>query len=146
MPDEAAAPAVVSPPQSRFIANVSLPQKFDTKGNLAANWKKWVQIWKAYEIDTGLGKQPSALCVATFITCIGPDALGIHTGLPFSSDAPRENTDKVSELRHNCCIGRVNVIYERNNLNNRSQEANESIDPYTTALGTLAGTCEFGSL
>ena len=27
-----------TPPFMMFIANVSLPQKFDTKGNLAANW------------------------------------------------------------------------------------------------------------
>ena len=146
MPDEAPAPAVVNPPQSRFIANVSLPQKFDTKGNLAANWKKWVQIWKAYEIVTGLDKQPSTLHVATFITCIGPDTLEIHTGLPFSSDAERENMDKVLGLWQNYCIGKTNVIYERYKFNNRSQEANESIDAYTTALRTLAETCEFGSL
>ena len=31
--------ATVIPPSPRFIANVSLPRKFDTKGNLAANWK-----------------------------------------------------------------------------------------------------------
>ena len=146
MPDEAPAPAVVNPPQSRFIANVSLPQKFDTKGKLAANWKKWVQIWKAYEIVTGLDKQPSTLRVATFITCIGPDALEIHSRLPFSSDAERENMDKVLELWQNYCIGKTNVIYERYKFNNRSQEANESIDAYTTALRTLAETCEFGSL
>ena len=42
MPDEAEAVAAPgsSPPLTRFIANVSLPQKFDTKGNLAANWEK----------------------------------------------------------------------------------------------------------
>ena len=59
MPDEADAVAAPgsSPPFTRFTANVSLPQKFDTKGNLAANWKKWIQIWKAYEIVTGLDKQ-----------------------------------------------------------------------------------------
>ena len=146
MPDEADAPPVISPPQSGFIANVSLPQKFDTKGNLAANWKKWVQVWKAYEIVTGLDKQPSTLRVATFITCIGPDALEIHTGLPFSSDAERENMDKVLELWQNYCIGRTNVIYERYKFNNRSQQADESIDAYTTALRTLAETCEFGLL
>ena len=146
MPDEAAAPAVVKPPQSRFIANVSLPQRFDTKGNLAANWKKWVQIGKAYKIVTGLDKQPSTLRVATFITCIGSDTLEIHTGLPFSSDAERENMDKVLELWQNYCIGRTNVIYKRYKFNNRSKEANESIDTYTTALRTLAETCEFGSL
>ena len=59
MQDEAEAVAAPgsTPPFTRFIANVSLPQKFDTKGNLAANWKKWIQIWKAYEIVTGLDLQ-----------------------------------------------------------------------------------------
>ena len=66
-----------TPPFTRFIANVSLQQKFDTKKNQAANWKKWMQIWKAGVrnlIVTGLDKQPSTLLVAKFITCIGPDA------------------------------------------------------------------------
>ena len=135
-----------TPPFMMFIANVSLPQKFDTKGNLAANWKKWIQIWKAYEIVPGLDKQPSKLRVATFITCIGPDALEIHTGLPFQSDDDRQNIDKVLELWQNYCIGKTNVIYERYRFNNHSQESDESIDAYTTALHTLAETCEFGSL
>ena len=141
MPDEEDAPPVISPPKSRFIASVSLPQKFDTKGNLATNWKKWIQVWKAYEIVTGLDKQPSTLRVPMFITCIGPDALEIHTGLPFSSDPERENMDKELELQQNYCIGRTNVIYERYKFNNRSQQADESIDAYTTALCTLAETC-----
>ena len=148
MPDEADAVAAPgsSPPFTRFIANVSLPQKFDTKGNLAANWKKWIQIWKAYEIVTGLDKQPSTLRVATFITCIGPDALEIHTGLPFQSHDDRQNIGKLLELWQNYCIGKTNVIYERYNFNNLLQEPDESIDAYTTALPTLAKTCEFGSL
>ena len=112
MPDEAEAVAAPgsSPPFTRFIANVSLQQKFDTRGNLAANWKKWIQSWKAYEIVTGLDKQPSTLCVASFIACIGPDALKIHTGLPFQSDDDRQNIDKVFELWQNYCIGKTNVI------------------------------------
>ena len=60
--------------------------------------------------------------------------------LPFSSDAERENMDKVLELWQNYCIGKTNVIYERYKFNNRSQEANESTDAYTTALRTLAET------
>ena len=140
MPDEAEAVAAPG------IANVSLLQKFDTKGNLAANWKKWIQIWKAYEIVTGLDKEPSTLCVATFITCIGPDALKIHTGLPFQSDDDRQNMDKVLELWQNYCIGKMNVIYERYRFNNCWQESDELIDAYTTALRTLAETLEFGSL
>ena len=131
---------------TRFIANVSLPQKCDTKGNLAANWKKWIQIWKAYEIVTGLDKQPSTLRVATFITYIGPDALEIHTGLLFPSDDDRQNIDKVLELWQDYCIGKTNVIYERYRFNNHLQESGESIDAYATALHTLVETCEFGLL
>ena len=44
------------------------------------------------------------------------------------------------------CIGKMNVIYERYKFNNRSQEPDESIDTYATALWTLAETCEFGHL
>ena len=97
MPDP---PVEVQPP-SRFVDNVSLPQKLDTKGNLAANWKKWLQVWKAYEIFMGLDKQPSSLHVATFITCIGPDALEIHTGLPFASEEERDGIHKVLHVGSN---------------------------------------------
>ena len=135
-----------TPPFTSFIANVSLPQKFDSKGNLAAHWKKWVEIWKAYETVTGLHKQPSTLRVATFITCIGPDALEIHTGLPFPSDDDRQSIEKVLELWQNYCIGKTNVINERYRFNNRLQESDESFDACTTALRTLAETCEFRSL
>ena len=50
------------------------------------------------------------------------------------------------ELWQNYCIGKTNVIYERYRFNNRLQESDESIDAHTTALRTLAKTCEFGSL
>ena len=91
MPGEAEAAAVAGNtlPFSRFIANVTLPQKFTTKGNLRANLKKCIQIWKAYEIVTELDKQPSKHRVTTFITCIGPCALEIHTGLLFPLDDDR---------------------------------------------------------
>ena len=91
---------------------------------------------------TGLDKQPSTLRVATFIPCIGPDALEILTGLPFQSDDDRQNIDKVLELWQ----GKTNVIYERYRFNNRSQESDESIDAYTTALRTFAETCEHPSV
>ena len=109
------------PPSSSFVANVSLPQKFDIKGNLAANRRKWLQISKANGIVTGLDKQPSALRIASFITCIGPAALEIHTELPFSPEDERENIDKVLELWQNYCIEKANVTYERYKFNNRPQ-------------------------
>ena len=93
-----------------------------------------------------MDKQTSTLRAATFVTYIGLDALEIHTGLPFQSDVDRQNIDKVLELWQNYCIGKTNVIYERYRFKNCLQESDESIDAYTTALRTLAETCEFGSL
>ena len=61
-------------------------------------------------------------------------------------DDDRQNIDKELELWQNYYIGKTNVIYERYRFNNRLQESDESIDAYTTALCTLAETCEFGSL
>lgn len=54
--------------------------------------------------------------------------------------------DKVLELMGKYCVGETNVIYERYLFNNRSQEANESVDAYATALRTMAMSCNFGAL
>ena len=38
-----------------------------------------------------LNEKESKFRVATFITCIGPDALEVHKGLPFRSDEKKKN-------------------------------------------------------
>ena len=53
---------------------------------------------------------------------------------------------KCSKLWQDYCIGRTNIIHEKYKFNNRSQQADESIDAYTTALRTLAETCKFALL
>ena len=68
------------------------------------------------------------LRVATFITCIGKEALEVHNGLPFQSDEEKTEINKVLELWANHCIGKTNIIYERYKFNNRSQEQTETID------------------
>ena len=116
------------------------------KGNLSENWKKWKQVWDAYETVTKLNEKESKFRVATFITCIGPDALEVHNGLPFRSDEEKQDINVVLNLWKSHCIGQTNVIYERYKFNNRKQESHESIDVYAAALRALAATCEFGEL
>ena len=70
-----------------FSCNVSLPPKIEIRcENLCKEWKQWRQIWDAYEEVTELRNKTSRLRVATFITCIGKEALEVHNGLPFQSD------------------------------------------------------------
>ena len=82
----------------------------------------------------------------TFITRIGPEALEIHNGLPFRAEEEKQDINVVLNLWNSYCIGQTSVIYERYRFNNRHQGPSESIDAYTTALQSLAATCEFGSL
>ena len=129
-----------------FTSNVPLPPRLELRGNLAKNWKNWLQTWKAYETITSLHLKPQDYRVATFITCIGPEALEIHSGLPFASEAEKGRIDKVLELWNNYCVGKTNTIYERYKFHNRSQEPCETIDAYATAVRSLADTCSFGNL
>ena len=53
---------------------------------------------------------------------------------------------KILELWKNCCLGKINIIYERYRFINCVQEANQSFDTYASALDALAATCNFGQL
>lgn len=83
-----------------FTTNVPPPGRLELKGNLSENWKKWKQVWDAYETVTKLNVKESKFRVATFITCFCPDALEeVHNGLPFRSDEEKQDINVVLNLR-----------------------------------------------
>ena len=127
-------------------SNVPLPPNLSVTGDLASQWKKWKQIWDSFEIVTALNSKEKAYRIATFITCIGPDAIEIYNGLPFASKEEKKDIDKVTELFGKHCIGESNVIYERYILNNRNQEPGESFDNLITSLRALSLSCDYGAL
>ena len=127
-------------------SNVPHPQHLNVSGNLASQWKKWKQIWDSYEIVTGLNQKDTAYRVATFITCIGPDAIEIYNGLAFENEGDNQDIEKVIELFNKHCVGEQNVIYERYIFNNRAQEQGETFDSFVSSLRTLAISCDYGNL
>lgn len=135
----------VIPPHA-IQSNLPVPSRLDTRGNIAENWKRWKQVWDSFEIASRLNQQENQIRVATFITCIGSDALEVYNSLPFEREDDKMVMSKVLELMEKHCIGQTNVIYERYCFNNRNQENGESFDEYLTALKVLAKTCNFGSL
>ena len=94
---------------------------------------------------SGLKSQSSAYRVATFITCIGPDALDVYNALPFETPADAQDIQKVLDLMEEHFIEETNTIYERYNFQKRQQKDSATIDQYVTALKTLARTCSFGT-
>ncbi|KAK6190707.1 hypothetical protein SNE40_002510 [Patella caerulea] len=101
------------PPLPTFHSNVPLPPKLEVKGNLSNNWKRWRQLWDSFEIVSRTKDQSGKYRVATFITCVGPDALDIYNGLPFENEEAKTNMDTILNLMERHCLGETNVIYER---------------------------------
>ena len=127
-------------------SSLPLPPRLELSGNVAESWKKWKQRWESFEIASRLVDQENKYRVATFITCVGDDAIEIYNALPFEQEEDKQNMSKVLELMERHCIGQTNVIYERYCFNNRNQESGELFDCYLTALKALAKTCNFGAL
>ncbi|KAK3084785.1 hypothetical protein FSP39_018986 [Pinctada imbricata] len=136
-----AAPNVVFVP-----SNIPLPGKLDIKGNLSTNWKKFKRVWSNYEIASNLRQKDNEMRTATFLTCVGANALELFDGFHFENENDKTDIDKVIEAFETFCIGQTNEIYERYTFNRRDQENNENIDSYVASLRSLSKTCKFGTL
>ena len=78
-----------------FTSNVLPPGRLKLKGKLPDNWKKWKQVWDAYETVTKFSEKESGFRVTTFITCIGADAPQVHNGLPFRNEDEKQDMNVV---------------------------------------------------
>ena len=135
-----------TPTMPIFTSKLPTPPNINLNGDLRENWKQWKQIWDAYALVTGLTQQSSEFQVATFVTCIGQQALKIHNGLPFKTDEEKRDMGKILELWSEYCNGKTNIIYKRYKFNNWQQKSDESIEAYATVLRDLASSCNYGSL
>ena len=64
--------------------NIPFPTQISLKGNLNANCKRFFRVWENYEIATGLiFFDDMELRTATFLTCVGLDALEKREGFKF---------------------------------------------------------------
>ena len=113
------ASGATSPPIQQQILSpyIPLPPKLDLRGNLASNWKKFKRLWVNYEIATRLNTKSKQLCVATLITCLGPDILDIYDGLPFTTEEEREDIDVVLKLLEDYGVGETNGMCSINATN-----------------------------
>ena len=84
-----AAPAASAQLNLQFSPIPSLipfPTKLDLDGNIATNWKRFKRSWTNYEIASGLISKDKRLRTATFLTCIGSEAMDVFDGFDFGED------------------------------------------------------------
>ena len=114
-----------------------------TEGNLSSNWKRFKRAWDNYAIVARLNRFQDNFKTATFLSCVGEDALEIFEGMDFASAEDHSKLNIVVNKFKELCLGETNEIYKRFILNKRQKKENETVDQYVTALRTMAQTCKF---
>ena len=137
------ASTVTTEVQPLLPAGLAMPKPLKTEGNLASNWKKFKRAWDNYAIVARLNRFEEEFKTATFLSCIGEEAMEIFEGLDFASEDERTKFDIVVKKFQDLCLGETNETYERFLFNSRQKNETETVDQYITALRTLAKTCNF---
>lgn len=115
-----------------------------TTGNLSTNWRVFKRDWGNYEIASKLSEEDDKVRVATFLSCIGREAMDVYDG--FQLDGDENDLETIMKAFEKYCIGETNESYERFVFNSRNQRDDETVDKYVSELRKLAKTCNFGPL
>lgn len=121
---------------------IPVPRPLDLSGNLTANWKIFKRDWSNYEIASKLNVEEPEVRVATFLSCIGREAMDVYDGFIFP-DEKKIDMKQILDAFEKYCIGETNESYERFIFNSRNQREGESIDKYVAELRKLAKSCNY---
>ena len=137
-----------SPDFPPILQHVPFPSKLILKDDACRkkDWEIFKQIWTNYEISSQLKEHPTESRTATLLTCFSPSALKVYYSLNFGDEGQRYDIDVVLRKMTEFCQGVVSETYERYLFNTRSQEENESVDEFYSALLALSKNCAFGEL
>lgn len=120
------------------------PNSLSFEGNVAENWRTWVQKFELYLIASGLAEKSEERQCATFLHVAGDEALKVFNTMEFGEGELDLNALKESFRKY--CEPRKNVTYLRHIFFTRAQGQNETIDAYVTDLKNKAKDCGFGAL
>ena len=119
------------------------PRPLSFEGNLAENWRRWIQQFRLYLSATGSDKKAEKVQCSIILTVAGEDAVEVFNTF---TETEEDKIEPLIEKFRSYCTPKKNITFERHVFNTRCQESDESIDSYVTALKKLAKSCEFGDL
>ena len=121
------------------------PRPLSFEGNLAENWRRWIQQFRLYLSATGSDKKDEKVQCSILLTVAGEDAVEVFNTFTFTETEEDKIEPLIAKFRA-YCTPKKNITFERHVFNTRCQESDESIDSYVTALKKLAKSCEFADL
>ena len=113
-----------------------LPMPLTFKGNVAENWRRWIQQFRLYLNATGFDKKPQQKQCSTLQTVAGAEALEIFNTFGLSKGELVKIEVVISKFEE-FCTPKNNVTYERHVFNMRAQGVTEGVDAYVTELHKL---------
>lgn len=120
------------------------PAPLQLTGNLAENWRKWVQRLRLYLSASGLDGRAEDRKIAVLLHCIGEDALEIYNTLDITyADDENKTMEEVLTAFEKYCAPRKNTVFERHQFWTHQFSEHTTIDKFVTELRQKARTCEF---
>ena len=127
------------------MAQFQPPPNLSLQGNLAENWRSWIQRFDIFCIASGIAEKDEKVQCATFLHVAGEEAIKVSNTFVFAE----EEVNKIDALKKkfkDYCEPRKNLTYIRHIFFTRAQKQSEPIDSYVTDLKDKARDCEFGDL
>jgi len=124
---------------------LQLQQRWIWKVMWLKSWQIFLEQWQNYEIATALNTADSKVCIASFLSALGDDAICIYRHLPLMA-ADEKHLSKIQRALAAHFKPVLNVSYERYVFGMYKQEPHESIEECVTKLQKLSETCSFGDL
>ena len=100
-------------------------------------------MFDSYAVLSGLADKAKEVQMATFVTCLGAEAVDVLNELPFARDDDEKDLETVLKRMDEHFIGQTNVIFERFKFNERKQEEGGTTSQYIVAIPNLARRCDF---
>lgn len=107
------------------------PKPLQVSGDMANDWKLWLQQYEWFETATFMNTKPPNVQVANFMASIGPDAVVIFNTFGLTA-AQLGDITTIKERFENHFTPQVNVTYERYTFNKMSQADGEPFDEFLT--------------
>ena len=125
---------------------IDLPKGLSLQGNLADNYKWFVQRFDLYMLATGKNTKPDGQKTVLYLTIAGEDALRLYNTFKWEQSEDKENLEKIKEKFKAYCQSNTSQAFLRHQFFKQSKHQGETIDHFITELKTLAKECEFGDL
>lgn len=122
------------------------PGELCLEGNLAENWRKWIQSFDLFLIASGISEKSEKVQCATFLHVAGEDARVVFNSFDFAKEGDDSKLDILKDKFQTYCEPRKNLTFLRHQFFTRSQGPNETFDAFVTDLKNKAKNCEFSTL